>query len=185
MAGLHGLPLAPAHPAAGVLALRLGESPVEGDEELALRVDGVDVLFLEDDGDAQAPKLPGVVEGIHCVPGKAGDRFRQDQVDLPLAALADHAQKFLPFGGRGAGDPLVREHARHGPARLLHDFLCIVAELISVAGELFLTVRGDSGVCGHPQIPLLRLLLGRLCLGGNDDNFWSGLCHCVLPPSMI
>ena len=34
---------------------------------LALRVDGVDVLFLEDDWDAQAPQFPGEVEGVHGV----------------------------------------------------------------------------------------------------------------------
>ena len=54
-----GLALAPTHPAAGALALGLGEGPVQGDQELALRVDGVDVLFLEDDWDTQAPQLPG------------------------------------------------------------------------------------------------------------------------------
>ena len=62
MAGSHSLLLAPAHPAAGALALGLGEGSVQGDQELALRVDGVDVLFLEDDWDTQAPQLPGEVE---------------------------------------------------------------------------------------------------------------------------
>ena len=37
MARFHGLALAPAHPAAGALALGLGESPVQGDQKLALR----------------------------------------------------------------------------------------------------------------------------------------------------
>ena len=49
---LHGLPLSPAHPAAGALALSLGEGPVEGDQELAFRVNGVDILLLEDHWDS-------------------------------------------------------------------------------------------------------------------------------------
>ena len=105
VAGLHGLALAPPHTAAGTLALSLGEGPVEGDEELALRVDGVDILFLEDHRDPQAPQLPGEVEGVHCVAGEAGDGFGQDHIDFPLPALADHPQEVLSFAGRGAVMP--------------------------------------------------------------------------------
>ena len=150
MAGSHSLLLAPAHPAAGALALGLGEGPVQGDQELALRVDGVDVLFLEDDWDTQAPQLPGEVEGVHGVAGEAGDGFSQNHVDLPLPALADHPQELLPLAGGGAGDALVREYPGHRPARFLHDLLGVVGELIFIAGELLLAVRGHPAVGRHP-----------------------------------
>ena len=150
MARFHGLALAPAHPAAGALALGLGEGPVQCDQELALLVDGVDVLFLEDDWDTQAPQLPGEVEGVHGVAGEAGDGFSQNHVDLPLPALADHPQELLPLAGGGAGDALVREYPGHRPARFLHDLLGVVGELIFIAGELLLAVRGHPAVGRHP-----------------------------------
>src|SRR5699024_5877457 len=112
---LHGLPLSPADPATGALALSLGEGSVEGNQELTLRVDGVDILLFEDYRDAQAPQLPGVIEGVHGVSSEAGDRLGQDHVDLSLAALADHPQKFLPFIGGGTCDALICKYTGHGP----------------------------------------------------------------------
>ena len=177
MAGFHGLTLAPGPPATGALALGLGESPVQGDQKLALRVDGVDVLLLEDHWDTQAPQLPGEVEGVHGVAGEAGDGFSQDHVDLPLPALADHPQELLPLTGGGAGDALVREHPGHGPARFLHDLLGVVGELIVIAGELLLAVRGHPAVGRHPQVAPLLLFLGSFHFGRNDDDVGRGIVH--------
>ena len=36
-----------------------------------------------------------VVEAVHRVAGEAGDRFGEDDVYLPLAAVADHAHEVL------------------------------------------------------------------------------------------
>ena len=174
---LHGLPLSPAHPAAGALALSLGEGSVEGNQELTLRVDGVDILLFEDYRDAQAPQLPGVIEGVHGVSSEAGDRLGQDHVDLSLAALADHPQKFLPFIGGGTCDALICKYTGHGPVGFLHDFLCVVGELVLITGELFLAVGGHPAVCGDPKIPFFLLLLRRLCFSGNHNDLWNRIRH--------
>ena len=54
-----GLALAPADISGDGFALGLREGGVERDEEFTFRVDGVDVLLLEDHGDAKAPQLTG------------------------------------------------------------------------------------------------------------------------------
>ena len=96
-------------------AFGLCEGTVDGDEELAFRVDGVDILLLEDDRDAHAAQLAGIAQGVHGVAGEAGDGFGKDHVDLALPALADHPQEILALAGGSACDALIREDIRHRP----------------------------------------------------------------------
>ena len=63
-------------------AFGLCEGTVDGDKEFALRIDRVDVLFLEDDRDAHAAQLAGITQGVHGVAGEAGDGFGEDHVHL-------------------------------------------------------------------------------------------------------
>ena len=185
MALLHGLPLSPTDPAAGTLTLSLGEGSVEGDQELALWVDRIDILLLKNYWDSQTSQLPGIIEGVHGVSGEAGDGLGQDHIDLSLAALADHPQKFLPLIGGSPRDALICKHTGHGPVRFLHDFLRVVGELVLIAGDLLLTVGGHPAVGRDPQIPFSLLLLGRLRLGWDDDDLGRGIGHCFSPPSIV
>ena len=181
----HRLTLTPADPAAGTLALRLGEGAVYGDEELALRIDGVDILFLKDDRDTQFPQFSGIVDRVHRISCEPGDRFGQDHVDLPLTAHPDHLEEFLPLTGGGAGLALIREHLYHGPVGVLHDLLGVVGKLVFIAGELLLTVGGYTAVGRYPQVSLSRLFLGCFLLGWDHDDFRGGFCHGCCPPFMI
>ena len=185
MAGFHGPSLPPADIGAGVLTFRLGEGAVYGDEELALRIDGVDILFLKDDRDTQFPQFSGIIEGVHRIPCEPGNGFGQDHVDLSLAAHPDHLEEFLPLTGGGAGLALIREHLYHGPAGVLHDLLGVVGKLVFIAGELLLAVGGYTAVGRYPQVPLLGLLLGRFLLGWDHNDFRGGFCHGCCPPFMI
>ena len=72
--------LAPFHTGGYPFTFGLCEGTVDGDQELALRIDGVDVLLLEDHGDAKAPQLTGIADGIQCISGEAGDALGDDQV---------------------------------------------------------------------------------------------------------
>ena len=181
----HRLPFAPADVAADALAFGLGEGAVEGDEKFALRVDGVDVLLLEDHGDAQVPKLSGVLDHVQGVPGEAGQGFRQDEVDPALAALADHLLELFAALHRSSGDALVRKHRGHGPLGVLCDFLGVIGPLCLVACELLLVVGGDAAVGGDPKVFLGGLCLDVLLFGRNDNDFGSCIRHFMRPPSRI
>ena len=142
----HSLPFAPDDVGGHGLALRLGEGAHHGDEHLAVCFQRVDVLLLENHGDAEGTQGPDVVEAVHCVAGEAGDGFDQHQIDFLLSALADHPLELRPLLGRSAGDALVSEDSGHGPLGVGHDLVGVVGLLGLVAGELLLIV------CGHPAV---------------------------------
>lgn len=138
LAVLDGLTLAPADIGGDGFTFGLGEGGVERNEEFTFRINGVDVLLLEDHGDAEASQLTGIADGIQRVSGEAGDRLGEDHIDLALPALADHAKELLAPAGGGSCDALVREDVHHRPIRILHDLLGV---------EGFLVLIGRVKVC--------------------------------------
>ena len=182
----HGLLNPPADTGRGILALGLGEGAVDGDEELTFRVDGIDILLLEDDRNPEATELTGVVQGIHRISGEAGDRFGKNHIDLALPALTDHTQKVFALTGRCAGLALIGEDVHHCPVGVRHDLLRIVGFLIFVAVELLLAVGGHTAIGRNSQVFLLFQFLCRFLFCGDDNHFWSGLVlrHAWVPPSI-
>ena len=171
--------LAPLNTGGDALTFGLCEGTVDGDQELAFRVDGVDILLLKDDRDAHAAQFAGIVQRVHGITGEAGDGFGKDHVDFALPALADHAQKILALAGGSACDAFIRENIRHRPVGGCHDFFRVVCFLVFVAVELLVLFRGHAAVCGYPEIFLLFLILRRFLLCGNHDDlrFRAGLRH--------
>ena len=103
----HSALIAPAHIAGDGFALLLGEGGVDGGDELAAHIGGVDALALEADIDAQLLQLPHCLQTVLGVPGEAGDGFDEDLADESSAAVRHHALEVLPLCGGGAGDALV------------------------------------------------------------------------------
>ena len=182
---LHGLLFAPDDVFADTLALGLGEGAVEGEQELALPGDGVEVLLLENDRDAQLAQFTGVFDGVQRVPGKAGEGFGEDEVDPAPPALADHPLEFLPAADGRAGFALVGEHVRHDPVRIFCDFFGVVALLRLVAGELLLVIGGDAAVGGDTELLFHGLSLGCVFHGRDHNESAGSGCHVWWPPSMV
>ena len=179
LAVLDGLTLAPADISGDGFTFGLGEGGVERNEEFAFRVDGVDVLLLEDHGDAETSQLTGIADGIQRVSGEAGDRLGEDHIDLALPALADHAKELLAPAGGGSCDALVREDVHHRPIRILHDLLGVVRFLVLIAGQLLFITGGYAAVSGDAQISFLCLFLRGFLFRWNDNDFSfrTRLCH--------
>ena len=171
--------LAPLNTGGDALTFGLCEGTVDSDQELAFRVDGVDILLLKDDRDAHAAQFAGIVQRVHGITGEAGDGFGKDHVDFALPAMADHAKKILALAGGSACDAFIRENIRHRPVGVCHDFFRVVCFLVFVAVELLVLFRGHAAVCGYPEIFLLFLILRRFLLCGNHDDlrFRAGLRH--------
>ena len=98
--------------------LRLGNGSQQGDEHLAVRLQGVDVLLPEQATDAQLLQLPDGLRAFVAVPGKPGDRFGQYPVDLSLPAVSEEPLKVLPLLGGGTGDFLIGVEVHYGPVFL-------------------------------------------------------------------
>ena len=103
----------------------------------------LDALFLE---------LAHGSQAIHGVAGEAGDGLRYDEVYLSSQRIGDHlVEAFTPFG-IGAGDALVGVHPGERPIGPFLDIMGVVVHLRLVAGELFVAVGRDAGVCCHPTL---------------------------------
>ena len=131
----------------------MGEGGVDGGDELAAHIGGVDALALEADIDAQLLQLPHCLQTVLGVPGEAGDGFNEDLVDEPPAAVRHHALEVLPLCGGGAGDALVGVDIHHAPLSLAGDQLGVVAVLRREGVELVIGVRADTGIfiCGKER----------------------------------
>ena len=158
LAAFHPALIAPAHIAGDGFALLLGEGGVDGGDELAAHIGGVDALALEADVDAQLLQLPHRLQTVLCVPGEAGDGFDEDLVNEPSAAVRHHTLEILPLCGGGAGDALVGVDIHHAPLGLAGDQLGVVAVLRREGVELVIGVRADAGIGRYPQLRIPRLL---------------------------
>ena len=179
LAVLDGLTLAPADISGDGFTFGLGEGGVERNEELTFRMNGVDVLLLEDHGDAETSQLTGIADGIQRVSGEAGDRLGEDHIDLALPALADHAKELLAPAGGGSCDALICEDVHHRPIRILHDLLGVERFLVLIAGQLLFITGGYAAVSGDAQISFLCLFLRGFLFSWNDNDFSfrTRLCH--------
>lgn len=150
LAAFHPALTAPAHIAGDGFALLLGEGGIDGGDELAAHIGGVDALALEADIDAQLLQLPHRLQTVLGVPGEAGDGFNEDTVDFSTAAIFHHPLEVLPLFSGGAGDALVCIDIYKRPIRIAVDELCEVSGLGGVGVELVTGVRADAGVCRYP-----------------------------------
>ena len=99
LSGLHSTALAPCDIGGDGFTFRLGEGPGEGDPQLTVLLQRIDVFLLEDDCDAKLLERPDIVEAVHRVAGEAGNRLGQDHIDFLLAAVPDHPHEVLTLLG--------------------------------------------------------------------------------------
>ena len=139
LSGFHGAALTPCDIGGDGFTFRLGEGTGEGDPQLAVLLQRIDIFLLEDDCDAKLFERPDIVEAVHRVAGEARNRLGQDDIDFLLAAVPDHPHEVLALLGRGSGDALVRKDACHRPSGVGHDFIGI--QFLVVKSKAFITRR--------------------------------------------
>ena len=99
LSGFHGTAFTPCDIGGDGFTLRLGEGTGEGDSQLTVLLQRIDVFLLEDDCDAKLFERPDIVEAVHRVAGEAGNRLGQDHIDFLLAAVPDHPHEVLTLLG--------------------------------------------------------------------------------------
>ena len=140
---------APGYVLGDVPALLLGDAGHDRQQHLALAVQRVDVLLLEIDLHVMLLQLADGGQGVHRIPGEAGNRLGDDQVDLARQRILNHAVKALAFLRAGAGDALVGVDFHKLPVVAVFpgfDMLGVVLHLRIIAGQLLLAVGGYAGI---------------------------------------
>ena len=123
----------------------------DGQAQLRVLVQGVDVVVLEEHPHTGVQQLPGVLNGVQRVAGEPGDLLGDDEVEQPGPAVLHHAVKVLPLPGGGGGQALV-DVARHvGPVGVFADQAFVVLNLVAQGVELFVGFTGHTGIEGHPE----------------------------------
>ncbi len=82
LSGFHGTAFTPCDIGGDGFTFRLGEGPGEGDSQLTVLLQRIDIFLLEDDCDAKLFERPDIVEAVHRVAGEAGNRLGQDHIHL-------------------------------------------------------------------------------------------------------
>ena len=127
-------------------AFFLREARHDGQQNFAFAVEGPDVFFLKIDLDAVFLQLPDGGQGVDRVPRKAADRLGDDQVDLAVHRIRDHAFEALAVLGAGARDALVSVHGYEFPIVPALDVVGVVIDLRLIARELIVVISGDASI---------------------------------------
>ena len=134
-------------------AFFLREARHDGQQDFAFTVEGPDVFLLEIDLDAVFLQLSDGGQGVDCVPRKAADGLGDDQVDLAVHRIRDHAFEALAVLGAGARDALVGVHGHKLPIVPALDVIGVVIDLRLIARELIVVISGDASIPG--DLPFL------------------------------
>ena len=151
MAVSDGLPEPELQPFRQLAHLILRHAGHHHQPELAVAVQSVDVVVLEQDGHAAVQQFLRILDTVQRIPGKPGNLLGDNQVEPPLPGVCNHAQEPLPPPGAGAGDALVHIAGDVCPPGIFFNQLRVVLNLVFQTALLFRLFRGNPGVKGHPQ----------------------------------
>ena len=93
------LAVAPCDVSAHAFTFCLGETCMDGHQQFAVALEGIDVLFLEDDADAHQLELADELDALCGVSGEAGYGLGDDVVDLAPPAIPDHSLELVTLVG--------------------------------------------------------------------------------------
>ena len=185
---------APGHVLRNAAAFFLGKAGHDGDHQLSLAVQSIDVLLFKRDPDPFFLQLPDGGQAVHRVPGEAADAFCNNPVDLPSQRIRDQPVKALPTGGGGGRNTVIRIQARVFPLRVVPDQAAVIVALGLEGSLLLLLIGTDPGVSGYPGLPYrLQGDCGTGLHPGRDggdlppvrhdpDGFRRGGCHELRHP---
>ena len=143
--------LAPFNVGADIFRFALRNAAVDGNVKLGTGLIAVDALFLEVHIDTEVIEQSDILQAVHRVPREPGNGFRDDHVNFPLLASADHAIEFISVFHACAGDALVGVDTFKRPSVFGIDAFGVMFHLILITVELFLLLRGNSAVCCDTQ----------------------------------
>ena len=122
------LPLPPGHVLRNGAAFFLCQARHDGEQQFALAVKGVDVLFFEVDFYAFFFQFADGNQAVDRVSGEAADRFCDDEVDFAGHGIGDHFIEADAMLGVRAGNALVRVYFYKLPFGIAFDVWLVTLE---------------------------------------------------------
>ena len=148
------LPHAPGTVFGNAPALLLRQRGHDGDEQLALGIEGPDVLLLKITLAAVLLQLPYGGKAVDRVPCEPRHALGDDEVDAAGEGVLHHLVKAAAVPCGGCTDPLIRIQSDKLPVLPALYVIRIVIALCGVAGLLVFHVGGNAGVaCHSPLLP--------------------------------
>lgn len=121
------------------LRLGFGKRSHQREHEFPRGFGGVDVLFLEENINAQGPKLTGVNKRIHGVPSEPGYAFCPYAIYKTAPAVLDHFHKLRSAFCLGAGESLFSVDADKESGVIVLESAAVEIDLICQTVQLFIT----------------------------------------------
>ena len=159
---LDGLLMAEFYAAAELAQLVLGNGRHDGQPQLGVLIEGVDIVVLEEHAHAVAKELPRELDGVQRVTGKTGDLLGDDQIKFVLRCILDHAVEVLTVLGGDAGQALVNITGYKCPRGIPADEVFVVLNLITQRVQLLVRLGGHAGVVRHPYGNVIYALCPQL-----------------------
>ena len=144
-----GLLVSELHAAGQLAQFVLGDAGHDGQAQLAVLVQGVDVVILEEHPDPGVQQFTGVLDGVQSVTGKTGDLLGDDEVKESGAAVLYHAVEVFALPRGGGRQALVNVALHIGPVGIFSDQAFVVLNLVAQRIELFVALAGHASVKGH------------------------------------
>ena len=162
-------------------AFLLGQRGHDGDKQLALAVEGPDVLLFKVDLHTMLLQLADGGQAVHRVSGKAAHRLGDDEIDFPCEGVGDHLIETSPALCVRTGNAFVRIYGHKFPVSISLDVPGIVVNLGLVAGELFIAVGGHAGIPRRPAFSRRhRRGVGVKVDGGRNNRYCSYCWHDLI-----
>ena len=138
--------------AAGQLAqFILRNAGHDGEAQLGVLVERVDVVVLEENAYACGKQLARIADAVERVAGKTGDLLGEDEVEFVVLRVLHHALKVVALARRHAGQTFVDIAVDERPGRVAGDIVAVVANLVVERIELFIAVGRNARVKGHAE----------------------------------
>ena len=130
--------------------LILGNARHDDQTKLAVGIQGVDVVILEEHAHIVLQQLLGVLDAVQGGAGKTGDFLGDDKVKQPRLGIPDHTIEIISPLGAGAGDALIDVPRHKGPVGFALDQLGVILHLVFQGVQLFILICRNTGVKGYP-----------------------------------
>ena len=138
--------------AAGQLAqFILRNAGHDGEAQLGVLVERVDVVVLEENAYACGKQLARIADAVERVAGKTGDLLGEDEVEFVVLRVLHHALEVVALARRHAGQTFVDIAVDERPGRVAGDIVAVVANLVVERIELFIAVGRNARVKGHAE----------------------------------
>ena len=102
----------------------------DGEAQLGILVERVDVVVLEENADAGGKQLARVADAVERVAGKTRDFLGENKVEFVVLCVLHHALEVVALAGRHAGQTFVDIAVDKRPCRIAGDIVAVVANLV-------------------------------------------------------